>query len=230
LAVAGFAQIAMSVVGIAASCEDKGVVAEVINQITCENLVICSSIQLPNYESIGRMNPEQIATWYAGTTIGQNEDSIRKTDIERGTPPAFEDRLLAYIKRAHTEYAYSLQNLITNARGVSDDYNPTIKRYFCTLEFEFNKVQLTRLYKTVLLSQLIGDQLTLSVAAAEAKKTPPKDYLGFMYELGIQKFSLDSRFAALGRQTAQFTVQQSAAGETIVRLQHYEAPKFEEPQ
>jgi len=91
-------------------------------------------------------------------------------------------------------------------------------------------VQLTRLYKTVLLSQLIGDQLTLSVAAAEAKKTPPKDYLGFMYELGIQKFSLDSRFAALGRQTAQFTVQQSAAGETIVRLQHYEAPKFEEPQ
>jgi len=78
LAVAGFAQIAMSVVGIAASCEDKGVVAEVINQITCENLVICSSIQLPNYESIGRMNPEQIATWYAGTTIGQNEDSIRK--------------------------------------------------------------------------------------------------------------------------------------------------------
>lgn len=205
-------------------CGHDAVVEEVREYVACRFLMNCSGAGFSNFTQIRKLDIAGIRKWFDEYQRRETEKGIAKTVNATEAELRWGRNTIAKVSDDQRVIYSTFPKLFADARILTDDVNPTSKKYFCRMTFRYDPAMILAWYDYATRTSLIQDNVFMAGVNASTQKNPNFDMLDTTTQVWLKTNNIQQKAASNPPAIAKFTVQPSSDGRFAVDVSYVSPP------
>lgn len=193
-------------------CNHDAVVEEVREYVACRFLMNCSGAGFSNLGQITKLGEAGIRRWFDEYQRRETEKGVAKAVNPTEAELRWGRNTIAKLSDDQRVIYSTFPKLFERARIVTDDVNPTSKKYFCRMTFSYDPAMILSWYDYATRTSLIQDTVFMAGVNASTQKNPNFDMLDTTTQVWLKTNNIQQKAASNPSAIAKFTVQPSSDG------------------
>jgi len=205
-------------------CNHDAVVEEVREYVACRFLMNCSGAGFSNLTQITKLDVAGITRWFDEYQRRETEKGIAKTVNPTEAELRWGRNTIAKLSDDQRVIYGTFPKLFERARILTDDVNPTSKKYFCRMTFSYDPAMILSWYDYATRTSLIQDTVFMAGVNASNQKNPNFDMLDTTTQVWMKTNNIQQKATSNPPAIAKFTVQPSSDGRFAVDVSYVTPP------
>lgn len=205
-------------------CSHDAVVEEVREYVACRFLMNCTGAGFSNLGQITKLGDAGIRRWFDEYQRRETEKGVAKAVNPTEAELRWGRNTIARLSDDQRVIYGTFPKLFERARILTDDVNPTSKKYFCRMTFSYDPGMILAWYDYATRTSLIRDNVFMAGVNASTQKNPNFDMLDNTTQVWLKTNNIEQKAASNPPATAKFTVQPSSDGRFAVDVSYVSPP------